>query len=167
MIALGFALATMAADQLSAKEDEFEYWPNGSVREGKRYNPQGYLFEQVNCRADGTIERRVWFDELGNKSAEVNFDTQGRLDDNIRGWAAMRWFYKDGVVRIRTAYGEDGRLKERKFYSEGGNLLGTQYFDDDSPGDERDRFDPTRAGYAEAQFYDTNGNLVGAAAADN
>jgi len=167
ILACAFILSTLLAVNIFAKEDEFQYWPNGKVREGKRYNREGYLSEKVDCRTNGTIECRQWFDSLGHKIAEVNYDSQGRLDDNIRGWAAMKWLYKDGVARVRVAYGEDGLLKERKIYTEGGNLVNTQYFDDNSPGDERDRFDPNRAGYAQAEYYDQGGNLIAAAAADN
>lgn len=164
---LTFSLSCLISELLPARENEFEYWPNGNVREGRKYNSEGYLSEKVTCRGDGTVECRQWFDALGHKTAEVNFDSQGKLDDNIRGWAAMRWFYKDGVVRIRTAYGEDGMLRERKVYTPGGNLIGTQYFNDESPGDQRDRFDPDKIGYGQAQYYDAAGNLIGISETEN
>ncbi len=106
---------------------EVSYWPDGSIREDKRYDNNGVLRRQGFFREDGTIENLKKFDLLGNVTDDINYSEEGRLMENGDGWAAMKFEYKNGNMISESYYGDDGHLMERKLYDDQGVLLTKQY----------------------------------------
>ena len=109
---------------------EVSYWPNGNIKEDKRYDDNGVMRRQGFFREDGTIEHLKKFDALGNVTDEINYSSSGRLMENGDGWAAMTFEYKNGNMISESYYGDDGHLYERKLYDNEGGLLAKQYVGD-------------------------------------
>jgi len=72
--------------------------------------PDGKLVSTASYYHDGKVRKMERYNESGEKIEEANYDNDGRLDNNFDGWAAKRWVYKDGNLRVESTYGEDGRL---------------------------------------------------------
>ena len=108
-----------------------------------------------------TGSRVVLYDKAGEKIEESNYDEGGKLDDNVDGWAAKGWAYKDGKLRAESTYGEDGHLTERKIYNEEGDLVDRQYVGDGNI-DPDEEFNRGSVVTKETdQFYDKYGNSTG------
>ena len=111
---------------------QYQYWDNGNVKQCDIYDTEGRLQARAFCRNDGTVEKIEKYDEYGKEVEEALYDQNGKLKAGLDGWAAMRWFYRDGRLASQISYTEYGRPIERKQYSESGKLVLRQYVDDDS-----------------------------------
>lgn len=110
--------------------EKFEYFDDGKVRTCSKLTPEGNLVGKRYYYHDGRIRKEERYDKAGDKIEESNYDEGGKLDDNFDGWAAKRWLYKDGNLRVESIYGEDGHLTERKIYNDLGDLAERQYVGD-------------------------------------
>lgn len=110
--------------------DKFDYFDDGKVMACSKLTPEGRLVGKLYYYHDGKIRKVERYDKSENKIEEANYDEGGKLDDNVDGWAAKGWTYKDGTLRAESTYGEDGHLTERKIYNEEGDMVDRQYVGD-------------------------------------
>ncbi len=106
---------------------QFEHWDNGTVKSSTIFDTAGVLKAKAYCRHDGTVEKVEKFDPAGNKTEEAFYDEKGKLKVGIDGWAAMRWWYKEGRLESQISYDEAGVPIERRVYGESGRLVFRQY----------------------------------------
>ena len=92
----------------------------------------GKLKGKLYYASDGSVEKVERFDESGNKVESALYDPLGAMKAGPDGWAAMRWWYKDSILRMQMSYDENGGPIERLFYSEGGKLIMRLYRNDES-----------------------------------
>lgn len=118
-----FARAYLFAEGEIRGLKDLTYWDNGKIKACIVYDKNGRLMARAFCRYDGTVEKAERFDREGHKIEEALFDQAGALKTGIDGWAAMRWWYDEGVVRVQISYDEHGRPLERRVYSESGRLI--------------------------------------------
>lgn len=157
--------ACLAFDVLavSVGYDEYDYWSDGrTVRASRRYDSEGHLRQKVFFWRDGvTRQQQEKYDLEGNMIEKVHYNTEGKMQANVDGWAAMRASYRDKKPRIESFYGEDGRIVARKIYDDSGRLVLRQMMGD------RD-FDPYEQFEAQpimgerVLYYDRSGQLKGA-----
>ena len=141
------------------KAPDYAYWDSGKLKEGVWYDEAGNVRVRRWFRGDGSLEKREKYDARKHKIEECNYDGSGRIEDNMDGWAAMRWYYDEaGKLRAQVWYGEDGKVKERKFYSEGGNLVDTQFMGEENIDPDEEHSDLTIIGTHAAEYYDDYGN---------
>jgi len=142
--------------------DKYSYYDNGKMMTWSKVTPDGKLVSRLFYYPDGKIQKRELYDSAGEKVEESNYDGDGNLDDNVDGWAAKRWVYKDGNLRAESAYGEDGHLTERKIYNELGDLVDRQYVGDGSNIDPNEEFNRGSVVTHETdQFYNKYGDQTG------
>ncbi len=141
--------------------DKFDYFDDGKVMACSKLTSEGKLANKLYYYHDGKIRKKERYDKAGEKIEESNYDEGGKLDDNFDGWAAKRWLYKDGNLRVESIYGEDGHLTERKIYNEQGDLVDRQYVGDGNidPNEEFNRGSVVT--HETDQFYDKYGNQKG------
>jgi hypothetical protein len=141
--------------------DKFDYFDDGKVMACSKLTPEGKLVGKIYYYHDGKIRKVERYDRDENKIEEANYDESGKLDDNVDGWAAKGWTYKDGKLRAESTYGEDGHLTERKIYNEEGDLVDRQYVGDGviDPSEEYNRGSVVTA--ETDQFFDKYGRQTG------
>lgn len=137
------------------------YYDDGKVRSRSAFDPKKRLVGRISYYHDGSVQKEERFDAQGRKVEESNFDSNGKLEDNFDGWAAKRWLYKDGALRMESVYGEDGRLTERKIYNDLGDLTERQYVGDGRI-DDTEEFNRGSVATKETDtFYDAYGRRTG------
>jgi len=168
----GMAAAVMLMLWAGASEGqegnvEKEYWNDGKVREVKRIGPNGDPAEISYYREDGTLEQHEKFDNKGHKIEISYYNEQGEMRENADGWAAVKFKYRDGVMRREDYYGADGKLKEQKRYDPEGNLVAKKYVGDDDimPAEEYEPVPPI-LGYEQIEYDDASGRPEGITAMD-
>ena len=126
--------------------------------------PYGRLMNKRCYYHDGEkkIRKEEFYDLDGNKIEESNYDGEGRLDDNIDGWAAKKWVYRCGVIAEESTYDEDGRLVEKMIFNDRGELEERQGAD----GRETDNDPRFRRGSAQADKMYMFCDLYGPEASD-
>lgn len=136
-LSIFFLCALFAAQVLYAEGDisnlkEYDYRSNGRPWRCSVYNAEtGRIKGMVYYSPDGNINKMEKFDGDGKKTDEAFYDSKGRLALGPDNWAAMRWFYDQGVLRLRVSYDEQGKAIEKMFYDESGRLMGRMYRDDE------------------------------------
>lgn len=126
-------IASSYADGVVQNLREYEYRADGkpwkcTVTDAHTGKLKGKLY----YASDGSVEKVERFDDSGNKIEAALYDPMGALKAGPDGWAAMRWWYKDSVLRMQMSYDENGGPIERLFYSEGGKLVMRLYRNDES-----------------------------------
>jgi antitoxin component YwqK of YwqJK toxin-antitoxin module len=155
------ALSAEVSQAETALTDKFDYFDDGKVMSCSKIAPDGRLVEKNYYDHDGKISKIEQYDASGEKIEESHYDENGKLDDSVDGWAARRWAYKDGKLRVESIYGEDGHLTERKIYNESGDLVDRQYVGDGNI-DPNEEFNRGSVVTKETdQFYDEYGNETG------
>jgi len=128
-----FFAVSLYADGVVKNLKDYEYRADGKPWKCTVTDAQtGRLKGKLYYASDGSVEKVEKFDLEGNKIETALYDTLGALRPGPDGWAAMRWWYKESVLRMQMSYDEDGAPIERLFYSEGGKLLMRLYRNDDS-----------------------------------
>lgn len=110
--------------------NEYEYYNTGTVMSCSKLTATGRLFEKDYYYPDGKLRSTERFNEAGDKIEEANFSELGALTEGAGGWAAKRWVYKDGAMRIESTYGTDGKLTQRLLYNASGDLVDRQFVGD-------------------------------------
>jgi len=161
VLAAACAVVCAAMPALAFSAEKLEYYNDGKIMARSKFNAEGGLAEKYYYYPDGKVHKMELYDAAGEKIAEANYDNEGKLDDSIAGWAAKRWLYKDGQLRVESAYGEDGHLTERKIYNDAGDLVDRQYVGDGNidPSEEFNRGSVVT--HETDQFYDKYGNETG------
>ena len=145
------------AQEAEPPKPEIEYWDSGQVRTRTLFYPDGNIKEKIYYWQSGVVEQDEKYDEEGNKVEESHYDGDGKLAETIGGWAAMRYTYEDGVLRVQTSFGADGHVIERKFYSASGDLVDKQYVGDNNI-DPYEEYNPVPVlGTEEIQYYNEDG----------
>ncbi len=141
--------------------EKFDYFDDGKVMACSKLTPEGRLVGKIYYYHDGKIRKVERYDRAEDKIEEANYDESGKLDDNVDGWAAKSWAYKDGNLRAESTYGEDGHLTERKIYNEEGDLVDRQYVGDGviDPSEEYNRGSVVT--HETDQFFDKYGRQTG------
>ena len=141
--------------------EKSDYYNDGKIMARNEFTQEGKLAEKYYYYHDGKVQKIECYDANGEKIEESNYDDGGKLDDNLDGWAAKRWLYKDGQLRVESIYGEDGHLTERKIYNSLGDLVDRQYVGDGNidPNEEFNRGSVVT--HETDQFYDKYGNEKG------
>lgn len=120
------------ADGVVSSLKEYDYRTNGKPWRCTVTDAMtGALKGKIYYAGDGAIEKVEKFDKEGHRIETAYFDPKGGLKIGPDGWAAMRWWYQDGAMRLQISYDEFGKQIERLFYSESGKLLGRHYRDDE------------------------------------
>jgi len=141
--------------------EKVDYYDDGKVMARSRSTPEGRLVEKHHYYHDGKVKKIERYDAAGEKIEESNYDDNGNLDDNFDGWAAKRWLYKNGQLRVESTYGEDGHLTERKIYNDLGDLADRQYIGDGNI-DPNEEFNRGSVATKETdQFYNKYGDQSG------
>ena len=121
------------ADGVIKNLREYEYRVDGKPWKCTVTDAQtGKLKGKLYYASDGSVEKVERFDESGNKVESALYDPLGAMKAGPDGWAAMRWWYKDSILRMQMSYDENGGPIERLFYSEGGKLIMRLYRNDES-----------------------------------
>lgn len=150
-----------SARQPADPTEKTDYYDDGKIMARSKFTREGQLAEKHYYYHDGKLQKIERYDRAGNKIEEADFDEAGKLDDSINGWAAKRWLYKDGQLRVESAYGEDGHLTERLIYNEQGDLADRQYVGDGAI-DPNEEFNRGSVVTKETdEFYDKYGNRTG------
>lgn len=112
---------------------EYAYRSDGTPWKCTVYDATtGKLKGKIYYEAGGILEKVERFNLDGNRTEAALYSADGGLKEGPDGWAAMRWWYQDSVLRLQISYDERGRPIERLFYSESGKLIMRLYRDDDS-----------------------------------
>ena len=121
-----------ALGAVSVGYDEFDYWEGtGIVRACRRYDSNGRLRQKTFYWKDGsTPQQDEKYDLEGNVAEKVHYNTEGKMQTNIDGWAAMRAKYKDKKPMVESFYGEDGKIVARKIYNDSGRMIVRQMMGD-------------------------------------
>jgi hypothetical protein len=156
LVALGFLFFSHQAR--SAVSEQKDYWPDGKIREYRRYDSQGDLIDKTYYRKDGTPQQHETYDSDGHLVEESYYDENGNLAKNpTDDWAAMRWIYKDGILREDITYGINGRIKERREYNSIGDLVDRQYIGNEEPDPEEEFSPPLCLKGRTDEFLDSSG----------
>jgi len=132
-------------------------------REEKKFDAEGSLVGISYYDENGALEQGVAFDKNGRKRAEAYYSSDGSLRENMDGWAAMRWQYKDGNLIMESYYDDIGKLTERKIYNESGALIDKQFVGDSRLDPNEEFSAPVPAmGRESIEYYDSNGKPEGA-----
>jgi antitoxin component YwqK of YwqJK toxin-antitoxin module len=126
LIVAAFTLSCVSA----YAADGNEYWDNGKLRIGRKYDAEGELMHVAYFRKNGSIEQYIGYDRDGDKLEESYYGENGGLKETSDGWAAVRFTYIDGSMASESYYGSDGRLRERKEYDAAGSLVAKEYVGD-------------------------------------
>ncbi|HNX91396.1 MAG TPA: hypothetical protein PKY78_06465 [Candidatus Omnitrophota bacterium] len=131
---------------------------NGVLDVRRISDKEGTIRGEEDFRDNGTVERRVWYDEKGHKIGECLYNGDGTLREGPDGWAAMRFYYQDGKLADERYYDDDGKIKMRKSYDDEGELVEKDYVDDGrvDPYEEYEPIPPL-LGSEEVKTYDKNG----------
>ena len=111
--ALAHSQDSQSSQPKTVLTDKFSYFDDGKVMTCSKLTPEGKLVGKIYYYHDGKIRKVERYDKAEDKIEEANYDESGKLDDNVDGWAAKSWAYKDGNLRAESTYGEDGHLTER------------------------------------------------------
>jgi len=141
--------------------EKVSYYDDGKAYLRSMFTPEGILVEKYYYYDSGAVQKIELYDKSGDKIEESNYDSEGKLDESICGWAAKRWSYKGGILRSESTYGEDGHLTERKFYNEEGDLVDRQYVGDGAIDPYEEFNSGTVVTHETDQFYDNYGNETG------
>ncbi len=142
--------------------DGNEYWDNGKLRIGRKYDQQENLLELAYFREDGSIEQYIGYDRSGHKIEESYYGANGKPRDNADGWSAVRFVYIGGTMASEAYYGSDGKIKERKEYDSTGALVAKQYVGD-SDIDPDEEYNPQipLLGHETVSYFDSYGRPEG------
>lgn len=159
---LASAVFTASGEGVSVGYDEFDYWEGSKiVRTRKRYDSEGCLRQKISYWKDGlTPQQDEKYDLEGNVAEKVHFNTEGKMQANIDGWAAMRASYKDKNPKVESFYGEDGKLVARKIYNDSGRLVVRQMVGDQDF-DPYEQFEAQPMMGEKVLYYDRSGQLKG------
>lgn len=112
---------------------EYAYRTDGKPWKCTVYDAKtGKLKGKIYYDAEGVLEKVERFNDDANKIEAALYSANGGLKEGPDGWAAMRWWYHEGVLRLQISYDDRGKPIERLFYSDGGKLLGRVYRSDES-----------------------------------
>jgi len=158
---LFIAIFTLSCISSHAAEGN-EYWDNGKLRIGRKYDRQGDLLEIAYFREDGSIEQYIGYDRSGQKIEESYYGANGKLRENADGWAAVKFMYNGGAMASETYYGSDGRIKERKEFDSAGALVAKQYVGDNNI-DPDEEYNPQipLLGHETVSYFDSYGRPEG------
>lgn len=151
-----------SAASVSVGYDEFDYWEGTrTVRICKRYDSEGRLRHKIFYWKDGlTLQQDEKYDLEGNVVEKIHYNTTGKMQANIDGWAATRASYKDKRPMVESFYGEDGKLVARKLYSESGRLVVRQMVGD-KDFNPYEQFEAQPIMGEKVLYYDRSGQLKG------
>ncbi len=157
------ALSADTANSVSVGYDEYDYWDGtGAVRVCTRYDSEGRLRQKVFYWKDGvTPQQDQKYDMEGNRAEEVHYNSSGKMQANIDGWAAMRASYKNKKPMVESFYGEDGHIVARKLYNESGRMVARQMMGDQDF-DPNEQFESQPISGERVLYYDRSGQLKGA-----
>lgn len=163
MIIFALALSADTASSVSVGYDEYVYWEGAkTVRICSRYDSEGRLRQKVFYWKDGTtLQQDQKFDIEGNKIEVVHYNSSGKMQANIDGWAAMRARYNYKRPVVESFYGEDGHLVARKMYNESGRMVARQMVGDQDF-DPYEQFESQPISGERVLYYDRSGQLKGA-----
>ncbi len=155
---------TKEAYAVSVGYDEFDYWePTKIVRVCRRYDSEGRLRQKISYWQDGvTPQQDEKYDLENNMVEKIHYNSSGRMQANVDGWAAMRAKYNDRKPMVESFYGEDGKIVARKLYSESGRLVARQMMGDQDF-DPYEQFEAQPVMGERVLYYDRSGQLKGAA----
>jgi hypothetical protein len=132
LIAIILMVSSAHADGDVKNLKEYEYRANGQPWKCTVYDPAtGKMKGIIYYDGEGTLNKVERFDPDGRKIEAAFYDGKRRLTIGPDSWAAMRWYYQDGVLRLRVSYDTLGKPIERLFYTETGKLIGRMYRDDE------------------------------------
>ncbi len=160
---LALAIFTAYGEAVSVGYDEFDYREDSkTVRACRRYDSDGHLRQKISYWQDGvTPQQDEKYDLEGNMVEKIHFNTEGKMQANIDGWAAMRASYNDKKPKVESFYGEDGKLVARKLYNDSGRLVARQMVGDQDF-DPYEQFEAKPMMGERVLYYDKSGQLKGA-----
>jgi len=163
LIIMALVLSNGVAHSVSVGYDEYVYWEGTqTVRICSRYDSEGRLRQKIFYWKDGkTVQQDRKFDIEGNEVEIIHYNSSGRMQANIDGWAAMKARYEHKRPVVESFYGEDGHLVARKLYNESGRMVARQMVGDQDF-NPYEQFESQPISGERVLYYDRTGQLKGA-----